>query len=198
MLIAVQRPWPAYCVVRRSCTLCLATLLFLTLSSLVGCVTSHRMAGDPTLLTGVPFYQQEAYECGPAALATVINYWHAKTGAASAVTPDEIVTEIFSPSARGVLGIDLALYAKKRGFQTHTLTGSPSEIKKQIDEGIPPIILVDYGFSFYQRNHFMVVTGYAANGVLVNSGRAENEFIEQEDFLKIWKKTGYWMLVVRP
>jgi hypothetical protein len=44
----------------------------------------------------------------------------------------------------------------------------------------------------------MVVTGYAANGILVNSGRAENEFIEEEDLLSIWKKTGYWMLVVRP
>jgi hypothetical protein len=36
----------------------------------------------------------------PAALATVINYWHTKTGFAQAVTPDGIVAEIFSPSAR--------------------------------------------------------------------------------------------------
>jgi ABC-type bacteriocin/lantibiotic exporter with double-glycine peptidase domain len=156
------------------------------------------MTGNPTLLPGVPFYRQEAYECGPAALATVVNYWHTKTGAASATTPEDIVAEIFSPSARGVLGIDLQAYAKKRGFQAHTSTGSIGEIRKQIGQSVPPIILVDYGFSFYQRNHFMVVTGYAVNGVLANTGRAENEFIEEEDLLRIWKKTGYWMLVVKP
>jgi hypothetical protein len=126
------------------------------------------------------------------------NYWHTRTGAASVTTPDEIVAEIFSTSARGVLGIDLQLYAKKRSFQTQTLRGSLGEIRKEIDKGVPPIILVDYGFSFYQRNHFMVVTGYAENGVLANTGRVENEFIEKEDLLRIWKKTGYWMLVVKP
>ena len=170
----------------------------LTLLSLCGCAASSRISGDATLIPGVPFFRQDTYECGPAALATVINYWHVKTGTASAVTPDEIVAEIFSPSARGVLGVDLELYAKTRGFQTQTLKGSAGEIRKQIDHGVPPVILVDYGFSFYQRNHFMVVTGYAANGVLANTGSAENEFIGEESLLKRWTKTGYWMLVVRP
>ena len=198
MLIVVLKPWRSYCVMRRSYAPCFALALFLILPFLDGCATSQKMTGNPTLLPGVPFYRQEAYECGPAALATVVNYWHTKTGAASATTPEDIVAEIFSPSARGVLGIDLQAYAKKRGFQAHTSTGSIGEIRKQIGQSVPPIILVDYGFSFYQRNHFMVVTGYAVNGVLANTGRAENEFIEEEDLLRIWKKTGYWMLVVKP
>ena len=50
----------------------------------------------------------------------------------------------------------------------------------------------------YQRNHFMVVKGYSASALLVNSGRNESERIANEDLLKVWKKTGYWMLLIKP
>lgn len=198
MLSGLSRPRVTCGLSGRARTIGFVWGLVATFSFLNACTTAQKMTGDLTLLAGVPFFRQEAYECGPAALATVITYWHNKTGVGSVVTPDEIVAEIFSPSARGVLGIDLQLFAKKRGFQAQPSTGSPGEIRKQIDQGIPPIILVDYGFSFYQRNHFIVITGYAANGVLANTGSAENEFIGEEELLRIWKKTGYWMLVVKP
>ncbi|MEO0248459.1 MAG: C39 family peptidase [candidate division WOR-3 bacterium] len=198
MLSGLLSPRVTHRLARKACTFGFVLGIVVIFSFLDACTTSQKMAGSLTLLSGVPFYRQEAYECGPAALATVITYWHTKTGVGSVVTPEEIVAEIFSPSARGVLGLDLQLFAKKRGFQTQTSNGSLDEIRKQIDRGIPPIILVDYGFSFYQRNHFIVVTGYAANGVLANTGSAENEFIGEEELLRIWKKTGYWMLVVKP
>jgi ABC-type bacteriocin/lantibiotic exporter with double-glycine peptidase domain len=63
---------------------------------------------------------------------------------------------------------------------------------------VPLIILVDYGFSVYEANHFMVVTGYTKNGVLVNSGRKENQEILEGELARIWKKTDYWTLVVTP
>ena len=60
------------------------------------------------------------------------------------------------------------------------------------------MVLVDYGFSVYQRNHFMVVKGYGERTLVVNSGRQENQLIKDEEFLKTWKKTGSWMLLVTP
>ncbi len=71
-------------------------------------------------------------------------------------------------------------------------------LKSSIDRGVPPLLLVDYGFSLYQRNHFMVVKGYSDSALLVNSGGRENELVANEDLLKVWKKTGYWMLLVKP
>ena len=40
----------------------------------------------------VPFFPQEDFQCGPAALATVLNYWYGKAGTAKGLTPEEIAT----------------------------------------------------------------------------------------------------------
>jgi hypothetical protein len=43
----------------------------------------------------------------------------------------------------------------------------------------------------------MVVIGYNDDGVIVNSDRTENLFIEKEKFLRIWKRTNYWTLWIK-
>jgi hypothetical protein len=173
--------------------LCLCILL-----TVGGCATTPRFSTEGLTAIQVPFFPQETFQCGPASLATVINYWYGKTGAAKHLTSDAIAAEIYSPSARGVLGMDMERYARKQDFQTEQIAGSLDKLKENIDQGIPPIILVDYGFLAYQRNHFIVVKGYAPNGLLVNSGRDESKFIPNEELLEIWKKTGYWMLLIKP
>ena len=163
-----------------------------------GCATTGRSSKETLAAIDVPFFPQETFQCGPASLATVVNYWYGKTGVTKSLTPDEIAQEIYSPSARGVLGIDMERYARQHGFQTEQVAGSLNRLKQSIDRDIPPILLVDYGFSLYQRNHFIVAKGYSANGFLVNSGREESKFIANEELLNIWKKTGYWMLLIKP
>jgi predicted double-glycine peptidase len=163
-----------------------------------GCGATQKVSGERLTVIEMPFFPQETFQCGPASLATVINYWYGKAGAAKSLTPDAIAGEIYSPSARGVLGIDLEVYARKQGFQARQIAGTIDELKNSLDKGIPPIVLVDYGFSLYQRNHFMVVKGYSDSALVVNSGRKESERIANEDLLKVWGKTGYWMLLVRP
>ena len=178
---------------RSACLVCLF-LLFLV----CGCATTEKHSQERLTAIEVPFFPQETFQCGPAALATVINYWYGKAGTAKILTPETIGAEIYSPSARGVLGIDLELYARKLGFQAEQAVGTIDRLKSSIDRGVPPLLLVDYGFSLYQRNHFMVVKGYSDRALLVNSGGRENELVANEDLLKVWKKTGYWMLLVKP
>jgi len=176
-----------------------AVLLLCALCAFNGCATAQGTSPQGLVTrVEVPFFPQEDFQCGPAALATVLNYWYGKAGTAKGLTPEEIAAGIYSPSARGVLGIDLELYARKQGFQTQQVAGTVEALKSNIDKGIPAVLLVDYGFAVYQRNHFMVVKGYAENAFLVNSGRQENELIANGDLLKVWKKTGYWMLLVKP
>ncbi|MBW1677951.1 MAG: peptidase C39 family protein [Deltaproteobacteria bacterium] len=144
------------------------------------------------IIESVPFYPQEAYQCGPASLAGVLNYW--QTG----VSPEDIAGEIYSESAKGTLDIDMISYAERKGLKAMQYKGSVEDIKRNIDSGYPVIVLVDYGFWVYQQNHFMVVIGYNENGILANSGRDRLKFIPFRDFLKLWKRTDFWTMLINP
>jgi hypothetical protein len=149
-----------------------------------------KESGPAVLIENVPFFPQEDYQCGPSSLAGIMNYW------GISVTPDEIAREIFSETARGTLTVDMVIYAQKKGLQASQYKGALPDLKKSISAGYPVIVLVDYGIYLYQVNHFMVVVGYDDNGIIVNTGKEANKSISEKDFLKTWKKTGYWTLLV--
>lgn len=149
-----------------------------------------------SVIIDVPFYSQSDYECGPASLASVINYWNRKRGMEE-ITVEEIIDAIYSPHARGVLGIDLENYARKKGFSALQKKGTIEELKELIDSRTPPIILVSYGFYVYQLDHFLVVKGYNEKGIIVNSKKPD-EFISYKKLERIWKRADNWMLVIRP
>ncbi len=162
------------------------------------CASAGKVGPDGAAIGGIPFFSQEAYQCGPAALATVMDFWYGKTGRDVWVTPEQIAADIYSPSARGVLGFDLERYARQHGFQTDQYDGSLRDLRRRVDEGVPVIVLVDYGFSVYERNHFMVVTGYTEHGVLVNSGRREGQALSEGEMEKTWKRSHHWTLALKP
>ncbi|MEW6418412.1 MAG: C39 family peptidase [Nitrospirota bacterium] len=168
-------------------------VLLYFLITLLSCATINEIpeATHIRIIENVPFYPQETYQCGPASLASVLNYWGIN------ISPDEIAKEIFSESARGTLNMDMVLYAQRKGLNTIQYQGSMDNLKKNIDFGYPIIVLVDYGFSLYRANHFMVVIGYNEHGVIVNSGRDKGKFISAEDILKAWEKTNYWTLLIK-
>jgi predicted double-glycine peptidase len=169
--------------------------LFLILSVLLGsCATVNQIpvAKNVHIIENVPFYQQETYQCGPASLAGVLNYWGTN------IIPDDIAKEIYSDTAGGTLNIDMVLYAQSKGLNAIQYKGNMNDLKKNMESGYPVIVLVDYGISLYQANHFMVVVGYNEHGLIVNSGKDKGKFISAEDFLKAWKKTDYWTLLIKP
>ena len=182
-------------VVGRTLGFCLAIAL---LPALTNCATGLQAHQDATIIKDVPFFSQEAHQCGPAALATVMNYWYEKMGTDKRTDPGQIAAAIYSPSAGGVLGLDLEMYARKKGFRTEQYSGSLDDLKERIDRGIPVLIFVDYGFLSYQVNHFMVATGYTKGRIIVNSGHRQNQPVPDGELEKIWKKNGHWTLVVEP
>ena len=168
--------------------------VLLTLSLQACAVVGHRAMPESRyhrIIHDVPFYAQEAYQCGPASLAGVMNYWKIE------VVPDDIAKGIYSRSAKGTLNIDMAIYPQQKGLLAEQYAGNMNDLKKNIDSGYPLIVLVDYGFWVYQLNHFMVVVGYDEDGVIVNSGKDESKFIPEEDFMKSWKKTAFWTLLIK-
>ncbi|HXZ37454.1 MAG TPA: C39 family peptidase [Thermodesulfobacteriota bacterium] len=143
-------------------------------------------------IEGVPFFPQEQFQCGPASLAGVLNYYGLR------ITPAEIAAEVFSRSARGTLDMDMVFYAQRKGMKAEQYAGSLEDLQGSIDSRRPLIVLIDQGFWVYQNHHFMVVVGYDKGGIVVNSGKEENKFISLDSFLKTWEKTKFWTLRITP
>ncbi len=143
------------------------------------------------IIEGIPFYPQESFQCGPASLAGVLNYWGVS------VSPAEIASEIYSKTARGTLDFDLVLYAEKKGLQARAYEGTWQDMKDNIDQGHPLIVLVDYGFWVYEKSHFMVVVGYdGEDGLIANSGKDRETYIRRSSFLGTWERTKFWTLLI--
>lgn len=161
---------------------------------LLSCATSARFDEHTVsnIVQNVPFYQLKAFQCGPASLASVLNFWGIP------VSPADIANEIYSQAARGTLNLDMIWYPERKGLSTRQYKGSIDDIKRNVDMGYPLIVMVDYGFWVYERNHFMVILGYNEDGVIVNSGNGYPELLAFADFLRSWRRTSFWTLLITP
>lgn len=150
---------------------------------------SHANASE-FIIPGVPFYPSEDNQCGPTSLAMVLNFKGIK------VSPSEIAEEIYSKSAGGTSDFDMIFYVKKRGLKADHYQGTLSDLKEKIMKGKPLIVMIDEGFWFYKKYHYMVVLGFNNNEVIVNSGKNEKERIQFDTFIKKWEKTNFWILYI--
>lgn len=162
-------------------------MLFLFLLSCASLPPTLQTEND-RIIEAVPFFPQEEYQCGPASLAGVLNYYGLR------VTPADIAAEIFSRQAGGTLDMDMVFYAERKGLKAEQYAGSFEDLRENIDARRPLIILIDQGLWVYQNNHFMVVVGYGQGGIIANSGREKNKFIPSEKLLKSWGRTKFWTL----
>ncbi len=169
-------------------------LWFLILPLILSCaaIPPNEKYKDARIISNVPFYPQEAYQCGPASLAGVLNYWGLK------ITPGEIAAEIYCPNAKGTLDVDMVLYPERKGLRSSQYRGSMEDLKINIDASRPLLVLVDDGFWVYEKSHFMVVVGYDAEGLIVNSGMEQHQYIPQKRFLRSWERTKFWTLGITP
>ena len=155
-------------------------------------VPKNRESGTIRIIENVPFYAQETYQCGPASLAGVLNYWGLD------IPPAEIAADIYSPKARGTLDLDMVLFAEKKGLKASQYWGSLEDLKRNIDSNQPLVVLVDEGFWVYQKDHYMVVVGYEEGGLIVNSGKERHQLISLDRFLRDWERTNFWTLRITP
>jgi hypothetical protein len=145
-------------------------------------------------LSEVPFFAQEEHYCGPAALASVLNFYGKE------LSQEEIAESIYLPQVKGTLNLDLLLYARKQGFEAETLNFDLERLKKELAEGHPLIVFLDVGWGFYPIRHYAVVVGYddTQEVIVIHSGGRKNQLISDKKFQKAWEKTGNWCLLILP
>src|SRR5262249_35844183 len=150
--------------------------------------------GQGHLIAAVPFIPQEAYQCGPAALAMVLRYWGAPAD------PDEIGRALYLPSARGVLNLELEFEARRRGFRTEAFEGTLDRAKTELRQGRPIIVFQDLGRGPVSVPHFAVLVGYddRSEVVVLHSGTTAFHVLSYAEFLRTWAVHRAWSLLITP
>ncbi|WFS62697.1 PA2778 family cysteine peptidase [Pseudodesulfovibrio thermohalotolerans] len=174
---------------------CLALLLLALAAgcSLYGGVMPPSPSGDPlNRVHGVPFYAQEEYQCGPAALAM------AMTWSGLPVLPDELTSQVYTPSRKGSIQPDMITAARRRGRMAYVIHGADS-LSAEIAEGVPVVVLQNLGLSWYPVWHYAVVVGLdrETGEVILNSGPTRMKRTPWRVFENTWGPD-FWGLLVLP
>jgi len=155
---------------------------------------SGAMPYRPVELTAVPFFAQEDYQCGPAALATILG-WSGVN-----ITPAELTPQVYMPSRQGSLQIELLGATRRQGRIPYVLQPRLTALLTELSAGHPTLVLLNLGLSWYPVWHYAVVVGYDLehNQIIMRSGRVQRDVVRMEVFERIWARGGYWALLVLP
>jgi hypothetical protein len=142
---------------------------------------------------GVPFFPQDEYQCGPAALATVLTF----TGAAT--TPEQLVPQVYLPARRGSLQIEMLAAARRYGRVSYVLAPRYGDLLREVAAGNPVLVLQDVGLLATQW-HYAVVNGfdYPSGTILLRSGTRARQEMPFTAFERSWMQSGYWAMVAMP
>ena len=139
----------------------------------------------------VPFFAQEENQCGPASLAMVLQW----TGLA--VTPDELVSEVFTPDLGGSLQTAMVTGARRHGRLAYAIQGEQA-LLAELAVGHPVIVLQNLGLSWFPLWHYAVALGYDRpdDAIVMHSGDIALRRVSWNRFYHTWNRSGCWGLLV--
>ncbi|HLS82140.1 MAG TPA: PA2778 family cysteine peptidase [Steroidobacter sp.] len=142
-------------------------------------------------LAQVPFYPQQEYQCGPAALATVL------TAAGAPTTSEQLVDSVFLPGRRGSLQVELLAAARMRERVPYVLPERLTAILEQIAAGRPVLVMQNLGITIAPLWHFAVVVGYDldAGELILRSGTTQRLTMSTRRFVRAWDRAQRWAFV---
>lgn len=177
--------------------------LLLIAGLLVGCATpqmaklEQRWPDDLPMrveLSQVPFFPQEDFECGPAALAMV-------AGAAGVhVSPEALVEQVYVPGRKGALQQEMLAATRRQGLLAYRLSPSIETVLRELAAGHPVLVFQNLAFSAYPVWHYAVVIGFdrERNLLLLHSARSARLEMSLFTFERTWARAQHWSMVALP
>jgi hypothetical protein len=144
-------------------------------------------------LTQVPFFPQDEYQCGPAALAMVL----AHSGVP--VRPEALVDQVWLPGRQGSLQLEMLATPRRHGRVAYRLAPRYDDLLREVAAGHPVVVLQDVGLLLPQW-HYAVVNGfdYATGTIYLRSGLQVRQAMSFSAFERTWLAGRYWAMVVQP
>lgn len=154
----------------------------------------ERGAGPQAVeLTEVPFFPQEDYYCGPAALATVLAW------SGLDVTQDDMVPQVYTPGRQGTLRSDVVAAARRNG-RLAVPVEDMAALLAELDAGHPVLVFQNLALDWAPQWHFAVAVGYdlQSGDLILRSGTEQRRITRLSTFEHTWSRGDYWALVVLP
>jgi len=149
----------------------------------------------PVLLGNVPFFAQELYQCGPAALAMLLG------ASGIPVTPERLVPLVYVPEREGSFQVEMIATTRSFGRLAYRITPTLENMLSEVAAGRPVLVLQNLAFKWYPRWHFAVVKGYdlTRRTITLNSGQIENYTMRLATFERTWARAEHWgVLALEP
>jgi hypothetical protein len=150
-------------------------------------------AGTPAAeLATTPFFPQTAWQCGPAALATVLS------ASGVATDPEALATQVYLPARRGSLQVELVAATRRAGRVPWPVPGGLPALAQEVAAGHPVLVLQDVGRLGLRRWHYAVAVGLdpVADALVLRSGREPRRRETAARFARSWAASDNWGLVI--
>lgn len=165
--------------------------------ALAGCASAPRLDGAslPAIeLADVPFFPQTEYQCGPAALATILAH------EGLAVDADMLAPAVYIEELRGSLQAELLAATRRHGLVPYRLEPEPGALFAEVSSGKPVLVLQNLGVDRLPIWHYAVVVGFdpERGDVLLRSGTERRRRERVNRFLRSWARADNWAFVAAP
>ncbi|MEJ2765368.1 PA2778 family cysteine peptidase [Photobacterium sp. MCCC 1A19761] len=142
-------------------------------------------------LDDTPFFPQDQYQCGPAALATVLKESGIETN------PDALLPYVYLPGRKGSLQLDLIATTRRLKRLPYQVDGNLAAVFTELAHGKPVLVMQNLGLSWYPQWHYAVLIGYDLdqNTVTLRSGKERRHVLPIDTFEQTWARAGHWAIM---
>lgn len=172
------------------------------LAVLGGCASFTAMDADQAFsdspeaveLTDVPWFPQEALQCGPAALAEMLG-WSGYT-----TTPHALEGALFIPAREGTLQTEILAQARTRNRVPYRIPGTYDALMDELRAGHPVMVFQNLGLAWLPVWHYAVLVGYdpTDQAFILRSGVHERHHSPLDRFRRTWERGDHWAVVIMP
>ena len=142
-------------------------------------------------IADVPFFPQELYYCGPAALAMVLAW------SGLPVTAEDLVAQVYTPGREGTLRNDI-LGGTRRNGRLAVEVRRLDALLAELAAGHPVLVFQNLGLDLLPQWHFAVAVGYdlPAGRITLHSGTEARRSLDLATFERTWRRGDFWALTV--
>lgn len=177
-------------------------VLILLAALLAGCATPHRVSIQESShrlppraeLAATPFFPQERYQCGPAALAMSL------ATAGIDASPEALKPQVYVPQREGSLQPEMLAAARRNGAVAMTIPSRLDALLAELAAGHPVLVLQNLSLPWMPLWHYAVAIGYdlERDEIILRSGTTERLSMPLSTFDRTWERSRRWGMVTLP